>query len=191
MLKRVADAVEAYGREWVEVVLWGVLTLKDWGGVLATLGHWKTEGGPSDRTVEKARREKAKAAPKPVVERRPAAERPPAEVLLAEIRREGFRLEIGAEGRLELIAPEMVPLDGPRPLAERLRKQYEAAVEKARAEFRSRLDGLGAEVISLMRAGTGRGRSPGKALEDHWRAPPSRGRPVRRVASPIVAPRGV
>ena len=152
MLRRVADAIELYGREWVEVVLWGVLTLKDWGGVLATLGHWKTEGGPSDRTVERARREKAKAAPKPTVERRPAVERPPAEVLLGDIQREGFRLEIGAEGQLELIAPEMVPLDGPRQLAERLRKQFDAGVEKARAEFQPRLDGLGAEILGLMRA---------------------------------------
>jgi hypothetical protein len=153
MLKRVADAVELYGREWVEVVLWGVLTLKDWGGVLATLGHWKVEGGPSDRTVQRARREQAKACPKPVVERHPAAERPPAEVLLSEIRREGFRLEIGAEGRLELIDPVMEPLAGPRPLAERLRKRFEAMVETARAGFRSRLEGLEAEVIELLRAG--------------------------------------
>ena len=160
MQTRVDDVVGLYGREWVEAVLWGVPTLKDWGGVLATLGHWRIEGGPSDRTVERARREKAKAAPKPVVERRPAAERPPAEILVAAIRRDGFGLEIGAEGRLELIDPEPVPLDGPRSLVERLRKLNESAVEKARAEYRSRLDGLGAEVISLLRAGPTTRRAP-------------------------------
>jgi len=162
MQARVADAVAIYGYRWVEVVLWGVPTLRDWGGVLATLGHWKTECGPSDRTVERARREMARAAPKPAVPRRPAAERPPAEALMADIREQGFRLEIGAEGRLELIAPEMAPLDCPRPLAERLRKQYQAAVERERAEFRSRLDGLEAEVLGLMRIGSSPGQLPGE-----------------------------
>jgi hypothetical protein len=162
MLKRVADAVELYGRDWVEVVLWGVLTLRDWGGVLTTLGHWRTEGGPSDRTVERARRELAKASPKPAVARRPEAERPPAEVLLADIRREGFRLEIGAGGRLELIDPELVPLDGPRPFVERMRRQMAAVMERDRAEFRSRLAGLEAEVLSLMRVDRSDERLPGE-----------------------------
>jgi hypothetical protein len=183
MVRRVADVVELYGREWVEVVLWGVLTLKDWGGVLATLGHWKTEGGPTDRAVQRARREQAKASPKPVVARRPAAERPPAEVLLSEIRREGFRLEISAEGRLELIAPVMEPLPGPRPLAERLRKQFEALAETARAGFRSRLEGLEAEVIELLRSGRPdpRGSLEGVAVG---------GMPCPSGGSAIVAPRG-
>jgi hypothetical protein len=190
MLRRVADAVAVYGRDWVEVVLWGVLTLKDWGGVLATLGHWKTEGGPSGRTVEKARREMTKAAPKPVVERRPAAERPPAEVLVADIRRDGFRLEIGADGRLELIAPEMAPLDCPRPLAERLRKQYDAAVEKERAGFRSRLDGLEAEILGLMRVDPPDGPLPREVTPgppaDGWQGPgPSPGSGGRSGGGPF------
>ena len=163
MQTRVANAVAVYGIAWVSVVLWGVLTLKDWGGVLATLGHWKTECGPSERMVEKAERERARAIPKPAVQRPPAAERPPAEVLLADIRRQGFRLEIGAEGGLELIAPEMEPLAGPRRLAERLRKLHEAAVEKERAEFRSRLEGLESEVLGLLRAGGSAGPRPAGA----------------------------
>jgi hypothetical protein len=181
MHSRVAEVVKLYGRNWVEVVLWGVLTLRDWGGVLATLGHWKREGGPTDRAVERARREQAKAAPKPVMERRPAAERPPAEVLLAEIRRGGFRLEIGAENRLELIDPEPLALEGPRSLVERLRKQYEASVQEARAEFRSRLDGLGAEVISLLRSGPPdrRGSAAGVAVAE---------KPCPSGGGPIVAP---
>jgi hypothetical protein len=191
MLKRVADAVETYGREWVEVVLWGVLTLKDWGGVLATLGHWKAEGGPSDRTVERARREKAKPSPKRAVERDPAADRPPAETLLADIRREGFRLEIGAEGGLELVAPELVPLDGPRPLAERLRKQFDAAVEKARAEFRSRLDSLGIEVLGLMRAGSSDEPLPGEGSRQSLADVAVAATPRLSGGFPIVAPRSV
>jgi hypothetical protein len=182
MLNRVADVVEVYGREWVEVVLWGVLTLRDWGGVLATLGHWRTEGGPSDRTAEKARRERSRVTPKPAVERRPAAERPAAEVLLAEIRREGFRLEIGPEGGLELIDPEPVPVEGPRPLVERLRKTFESAVARARSEYRSRLDSLGTEVLNLLRVG-----SPGPRVTSGGITVAGVPRPSDEP--PIVAPR--
>lgn len=182
MLGRVADVVEVYGREWVEVVLWGVPTLRDWGGVLATLGHWRTEGGPSDRTAEKARREQAKAAPKPAAGRGPAAERPPAEVLLAEIRREGFRLEIGPDGGLELIDPQPVPVEGPRPLVERLRKAFESTVARARSEYRSRLDSLGSEVLSLLRSG-----SPGPRVTSGGVT--VAGVPRPSDGPPIVAPR--
>lgn len=190
MLKRVAYAVEVYGREWVEVVLWGAVVLRDWGGVLVTLGNWKREGGPTDRVVERARREQAKASPKPAVERRPAPPRPPAEVLLAEIRSEGFRLEIGPDGRLELIAPEPVPVDGPRPLMERLRKYFETAVERARSEFRPRLERLGPEVLSLLQTGGPTGPVPGEDPRGSLGDVADAGKSRPSDGPPIVAPRG-
>jgi hypothetical protein len=51
--RRVEQAVEAYGREWVEQALERPGT-EQWGGVLHTLKEYKAEGGPCAKATKKA-----------------------------------------------------------------------------------------------------------------------------------------
>lgn len=93
---RVREAVETFGRDWVEIILWGVKSLKEWGGVWSTLAKWKEVGGPTQQERNRGRQAMANSVPPPYY-RAPALPAAPAPPPMTREEREAWNRRVAED----------------------------------------------------------------------------------------------